>query len=464
MRTDELLQGWSDGSISADELRELTAKLAEPEHQNALLEDWLLESALPDRLPSASVAALPEALLTSPLPKVAQRMEPPQMKKRTGWLSWRPLAATAVVLLAAGWWVQYEGFHGEVARFGALQDCRWVDAKLTVAPGDGIRRGQRVELASGRVEIAFRSGAEVVLVGPCIFDVESAMGGFLTLGQMKTRAATPDSKGFTVRTRTARVVDVGTEFVTSAGADGLSRVDVTSGEVFVHVNGQKNPQHLHKGDALSVEAGKAQIMVRIESGDGSPAFRFPTIEPPSSSDAADVSRGQACARIIRGELAPLSGDVTKLFDGKGQSSADAPQESVFFAANVFGQILLDLGALKRVTKVNTFSWHRNRGRDDDHVRATQKFALYGFAGDTPQALDQSSASQGWELIGRVNTDEFFNVGEPRSRPEQQASSITAAGGTIGRYRYMLWDIRPSPNAWGAKEDNTLYGEFDVYAQ
>ena len=156
--------------------------------------------------------------------------------------------------------------------------------------------------------------------------------------------------------------------------------------------------------------------------------------------------------------------MTKLFDGKGQSSADAPQESVFFAANVSGQILVDLGGLKQVTKVNSFSWHRNRGRDDDHVRATQKFALYGFAGDTPPSSNSPLSSQGWELIGRVNTDEFFNVGEPRSRPEQQASSITAARGTIGRYRYLLWDIRPSPNESGAKEDNTLYGEFDVYAQ
>ena len=388
-----------------------------------------------------------------------------ESRRWMGWLSWRPLtAAAAFVLLAAGWWVQYERCHREVAHFGALQDCRWVDAKLTVAPGDGVRRGQRVELASGKIEIVFRSGAEATLVGPCIFEVESAMGGFLTLGQVSTRAATPESKGFTVRTRTARVVDVGTEFVTSAGADGLSRVDVTSGEVFVHVNGLKNPQHLRKGDALSVEAGKSQIMVRIESGDGSPAFRFPTIEPPSPADAADVSQGKASARIVSGELAPLSGEVTKLFDGKGQSSADAPQESVFFAANVSGQILVDLGGLKQVTKVNSFSWHRNRGRDDDHVRATQKFALYGFAGDTPPSSNSPLSSQGWELIGRVNTDEFFNVGEPRSRPEQQASSITAARGTIGRYRYLLWDIRPSPNESGAKEDNTLYGEFDVYAQ
>ena len=41
MTTDQLLQRWSDGSITADELGELTAKLAEPEHQSALLNDWL---------------------------------------------------------------------------------------------------------------------------------------------------------------------------------------------------------------------------------------------------------------------------------------------------------------------------------------------------------------------------------------------------------------------------------------
>ena len=388
-----------------------------------------------------------------------------EAKQWTDMFSWHPLTAAAVVVLfAAGWWIQFWGLHREVACFGALQDCRWVDAKLIVAPGDGLRCGQRVELAAGRVEIVFRSGAVSTLVGPCIFEVESAMGGFLTLGQIKTQAATPESKGFTVRTRTARVVDLGTEFVTSAGADGLSRVDVTSGEVFVHVNGLKSPQILHKGDALSVEAGMALVMVRIESGLGSPAFRFPTITQPSSSDAADVSQGNASARIVRGELAPLSGDVKTLFDGRAQSSADAPQESVFFAANVAGQILVDLGGLKQVTKVNSFSWHRNRGRDDDHVRATQKFALYGFAGDMPPTFDHPSVSHGWELIGRVNTDEFFNVGEPRSRPEQQASSITAARGTIGRYRFLLWDILPSPNASSATEDNTLYGEFDVYAQ
>ncbi len=91
MTTDELLQRWSDGSITADELRELTAKLAEPEHQSALLDDWLLESSLPEVLPGAAVAGLCESQMSQRV----KRMDSPRATRWTGWLSWRPLTAAA---------------------------------------------------------------------------------------------------------------------------------------------------------------------------------------------------------------------------------------------------------------------------------------------------------------------------------------------------------------------------------
>ena len=91
MTTDELLQRWSDGSITADELRELTAKLAKPEHQSALLDDWLLESSLPDRLPGAAVAGLQVSAMNRRIERSASVKE----RRWTGWLSWRPLAAAA---------------------------------------------------------------------------------------------------------------------------------------------------------------------------------------------------------------------------------------------------------------------------------------------------------------------------------------------------------------------------------
>ncbi|PHX71330.1 MAG: hypothetical protein CK548_07035 [Opitutia bacterium] len=67
----------------------------------------------------------------------------------------------------------------------------------------------------------------VTLIGPCIFEATSGNGAFLTLGQIKARADTHAAKGFTVSTRTAQVVDVGTEFFAAVAPDGQSRADVT---------------------------------------------------------------------------------------------------------------------------------------------------------------------------------------------------------------------------------------------
>ena len=95
MTTDELLQRWSDGSITADELRSLTERLAEPEHQNALLDDWLLESSLPHRLPSLAMADIHE----SGGYQITKRNAFAQAKRRSRWFQWRPIAAAAAGLV-----------------------------------------------------------------------------------------------------------------------------------------------------------------------------------------------------------------------------------------------------------------------------------------------------------------------------------------------------------------------------
>lgn len=383
---------------------------------------------------------------------------------------WAAGIAAALVLAGLSWfhWAPLTQSMDAVARFGTLENCRWVDAQMRVETGDSIHRGQRVELSAGRAEMVFACGAVATLIGPCIFEVESAKSGFLTLGQMKTRAETPESKGFTIRTRTARVVDVGTEFVTSAAADGQSRVDVTSGEVFVHLDGVKMPQRLRKGDALSVEAGKGQVMVRIESGDETAAFRLPSIEPPSSSDAADVSQGRASVLLVKGKLAVTktvrSAPPEVLLDGHAQTRPDSPEESVYFADNEDGLLLMDLGRAISIARINSYSWHQNGMSADQRVRAAQKFTLYGYAGDEPPPTDGRLTDAGWTLIARVNSDEFFRVAEPIDRPAQQACSISAARGAVGQYRYLLWELQALQDPITRDTNPTFYGEIDIHEQ
>ena len=157
MTTDELLQRWSDGSITADELRELTAKLAEPEHQSALLDDWLLESSLPDRFPGAAVAALPEAQRMTGLLKAA---EPTQTRRWSGWLSWRPLTAAAAGLVL--------GMFCTSVVFGYVAPRAVEKVKLLLS--EGFESGDFKTPPSLPLEVERWSGdkAEVVKASPSV--------------------------------------------------------------------------------------------------------------------------------------------------------------------------------------------------------------------------------------------------------------------------------------------------------
>ena len=47
--------------------------------------------------------------------------------------------------------------------------------------------GAKYSLASGFMEITYDSGAKVILQGPCTYEVESALGGFLSVGKLTAR-------------------------------------------------------------------------------------------------------------------------------------------------------------------------------------------------------------------------------------------------------------------------------------
>lgn len=381
------------------------------------------------------------------------------------------LAASLLIMAAfAGWqaFVTPEALPPEalptVARVLELKNERWVNPESALHVGDRLSSGQRVEISAGQARIEFDSGAVVTLIGPAIFEPTSTNSAYLLIGQMRAKAETPQSTGFAVRTRTACFVDIGTEFGATASTDGHSRIDVLTGAVDVHFKGVDLPQHLQIGDAMSVEPGAPLIIARVETGDDTPAFRFPTIEPPTDRDYADQAFGRATIQCVGGKFYKSSGPTKVLLNGKGQSIADAPGESVFFESDEPGYLQVDLGKTVAVQKINTYSWHCNKLDPDDRSRAVQKFFLYGFAGDEPPATTGSLTDNGWVLLARVNTDENLGVFLPQLRPAQQASSVTAARGDIGRYRYLLWKVLPSQNLYRPRLDNTFYGEIDVYAK
>ena len=364
------------------------------------------------------------------------------------------VAATALIMLAVGLFARNQTDSTEdhvevIAQFTELHESRWMVATDRVEPGDAITQEQRVELASGSAELRFSSGARMQVFGPTILQPLTGNSALLLMGQIQLVAETPESKGFTLLTPTTKFVDIGTAFHAAVGADGLSRLEVSEGEVDVVLEGAEVVPRLRAGESLYVEPGERQVMTRIERGDGTAAFRFPTIEPPSREDYADRTRGNAAIRVAHGQLKSAAADV--LLDGVGQSQQDAPLESAFFSSR-HGGLLIDLGKVISISRINSYSWHQHEAIEEHRSRAQQRFTLYGFSGDELPDLTLPPDEAGWTRIARVNSDRFFEVRELLDRPSQQACSISGPDGDIGRFRYLLWEVRRG----------TFYGEIDVY--
>lgn len=442
----DLVSRYLSGQASFDEVETL---------ERLMLEDPQLRA---DFLACARVDAALPAAIGEKMSVTEFRSESSRERRKSRWAP--ALAAAAMVALSVVggfWWTGSQTSPDAaqvVARFGDLSECRWMDSAASITPGDAIARGQRIELSSGSAEVLFETGARLELIGPAIFEPRSANGGFLTMGEVNLVAETPESKGFTVETPSSTFVDISTAFTATVSPDGLSRLQVSEGEVDVILDGIE-PQRLREGGTIYVEPGDRKIVTSIESGDETADFRFPTIAPPSRDDDADKFLGNATIRIAQGELQiPGSGPVDVLLDGKGQTRQDAPRQSAFFdGGRENGSFLIDLGRAIPISKVNSYSWHQHNLIEEHRNRAQQRFALYGYAGDEAPDLLPSPQKAGWTRIARVNSDRFFQVNEELDRPAQQACSIRAAKGDIGTYRYLLFHTRRS----------TFYGEIDVFA-
>lgn len=109
---------------------------------------------------------------------------------------------------------------------------------------DGVRFGPgEYELLKGIVHLRFAQGADMVLASPARLEVTDAQHTRLAFGKVRVTAP-PTAKGFTITTKAADYVDLGTEFALS--------VDPGSGASDLYVfDGQVNVADRRSGKVLS---------------------------------------------------------------------------------------------------------------------------------------------------------------------------------------------------------------------
>jgi hypothetical protein len=201
--------------------------------------------------------------------------------------------------------------------------------------------------------------------------------------------------------------------------------------------------------AVASQAEIKAIVERNESASATADFKFKNVPSPSQSDAATKAK----FTLVDGRRDSNGGDLAKLHDGKVPTEDDQPAENFFFSAGTDGgRLLVDLGSTINIKQVNTYSWHPG-------TRGPQVYTLYAGEGNAegfdPQPKRGTDPQKcGWKQIAQVDTrsKESANGG-------QYAVCICDSASTIGKYRYLLFDISRTEDtdAFG----NTFYSEIDV---
>jgi hypothetical protein len=199
----------------------------------------------------------------------------------------------------------------------------------------------------------------------------------------------------------------------------------------------------------------AAVKITIDHNTGNNAtaeFKFKRVPSPVKDDAGRNAK----LKLLVGQIDPSSGGLNALTDGNLPDDDDQPHANFFFSAGSDGgRFLMDLGDITEIVQVNSYSWHSD-------TRAPQVYNLFASDGADPRfnpepGAQTDPATCGWKLIATVDT-----------RPSQGESggqygvSITDSNGSLGKFRYLLFDSIPAEDddPWG----NTFFSEIDVIAK
>ena len=207
---------------------------------------------------------------------------------------------------------------GQITR---MAGCRWADPKRAPSQNAQVPLGRRYALAAGLMEITYNTGAKVILQGPVVYEAESKNGGFLAVGKLTGEVITKAARGLAIRTPTATITDLGTEFGVEVGKTGLTSARVFQGKVEVRPVSREGrldrAVELRANDFVEVARG-GDLTVRRGTTDPSTFVRSEQIQKlvdPPKSEA--LCRWQAHAQKIRRDPA-----LVAYYDF--QRHADAP--------------------------------------------------------------------------------------------------------------------------------------------
>jgi len=227
----------------------------------------------------------PEQVTQGRRPSIPTAVSPPE----------REHVGCVISMVGVKWGTQNRGNDQSPAVSKSYPDAEMRNGRLPVVLGD------KFALVSGLMEISYDTGAKVILQGPCLYEVDSGDGGYLSVGKLtarlekkgpekvasgrsvvasgqwpvasgtnpksqiaKSQISNPQSlipnpssslaPAFVVRTPTATVTDLGTEFGVEVQPSGLTSTYVFQGMIEMRSNAKgSSPVRLTAQEAGQVE-------------------------------------------------------------------------------------------------------------------------------------------------------------------------------------------------------------------
>lgn len=145
-------------------------------------------------------------------------------------------------------------------------NCKWASSTLPTAEGSHVPAG-KLELVEGLATILFDSGAEISLEAPATLEILDRMNARLVSGTLVADVP-PSAIGFTIDTKDAKVVDLGTRFGLSTNDEGKYLVQVIEGLVEVEHKGEEGVKLLTTGK--TIDRGLLQTKLHPENSASEP--------------------------------------------------------------------------------------------------------------------------------------------------------------------------------------------------
>jgi len=407
---DELLQRLLDDEIQPDEMERLQRAIRE----DVRVRDYYIDSMLVSAVIRRSSQVTGE-LSASDLIRAISNDGHQRHSNRFGRYV-RAIAAVLVVgmlTLAAVFLLRPKDPGPPVGRLAGKYEAQW--------RGPHPHLGQPLyvgayELYEGVARMELDRGTSLLLEAPCQVELISANEMTLRTGRVVVMDSS-QAKGFQVRTPTAVVTDLGTEFGVIARSDGSTEAHVLKGRISVALNpnepNQSTPLIVNEGQAAAVDTtGKS-----IRGGLAARADMF-LLQLPSHSQPASSSKRVNLADIVGG--------------GNGRGTGKLNQGIDL----VTGKAFKGLATTIRRTRRNEFRPAPQFGAVDGVFVPNGAFAPV-IINSTGLTFSECPRTMGSYYGGAINSGKFYDI------PSQRSYVARLNGVSFGTSEHPALNLHPN---------------------